>query len=293
VSYAVLTPVRDEAEELPRLARSLAEQTVPPARWIVIENGSADATAEVAASLAEEHHWIEVVSAPPGPPRLRGATVVRALHAGIAALEQPYALVAKVDADVSFDPNHFELLLQAFDVDPELGLAGGSCAELAEGAWVERHVTGTHVWGAARAYRWACLQDVLPLDERRGWDGLDQLRATARGWKVERLPGLQFRHHRREGERDGSRRRVWAAQGSAAHYMRYRFSYLLLRTVHRARREPAAIAILGAYLAAALRREPRCGDRDVTARLREQQRARHLLARAREMHGRAAAPRSG
>jgi glycosyltransferase involved in cell wall biosynthesis len=293
VNYAVLTPVRDEALDLPRLARSLAAQTVRPARWLLIENGSSDGTAEVAAHLAAEHDWIGVVHAEPGPPAQRGAPVVRALHAGVAALAQPFDIVAKVDADVSFEPNYFESLLRAFAADAELGLASGSCLEQFDGAWRERTVTGTHVWGAARGYRWACLQDVLPLDERMGWDGLDQLKAVARGWKVDRVPGLQFRHHRREGLRDGSRRRVWAAQGSAAHYMGYRFSYLVLRTIHRARREPAAIAILGAYLAAALRRDERCPDVEVRRCLREQQRARHLLARAREVGSRAAAPRSG
>jgi len=292
VTYAVLTPVRDEAADLPRLATSLAAQTVRPSRWIVIENGSSDGTAETAAALAAEHDCIRVVRAPPGPPARRGAPVVRALHAGLEALDGAHPVVAKVDADVSFDATYFERLLQAFDADPQLGLASGSCYEQVDGAWREQTVTGTHVWGAARAYRWACLQDVLPLDERMGWDGLDQLRAVARGWKVDRVPGLQFRHHRREGLRDGSRRRVWAAQGSAAYYMGYRFSYLLLLTIHRTRREPAAIAILGAYLWAAIRREERCADADVTRHLREQQRARHLLTRAREVRSSAAAPRS-
>ena len=292
MNYVVLTPVRDEAEELPRLARCLAEQTVRPALWVLIENGSEDGTAEAAARLAAEHDWISVMRAAPGPPALRGAPVVRALHAGLEELDRPYDVVAKVDADVSFDATYFERLLQAFAAAPELGLASGSCLESLEGEWRERTVTGTHVWGAARAYRWACLQDVLPLDERMGWDGLDQLRAVAHGWKVDRVSGLQFRHHRREGLRDGSRRRVWAAQGSAAHYMGYRFSYLLLRTIHRTRREPAAIAILGAYLWAFARREERCTDVDVRRHLREQQRARHLLTRAREMRSSAAAPRS-
>jgi glycosyltransferase involved in cell wall biosynthesis len=293
VNYAVLTPVRDEAAELPRLARCLAEQTVPPAQWIVIENGSTDGTGEAAAALASRHDWIRVVHAAPGPPRLRGAPVVRALHAGVAQLEQPFDVVAKVDADVSLDPDYFERLLQAFASEPTLGLASGACVELVDGAWQERPVTGTHVWGAARAYRWACLQDVLPLDERMGWDGLDQVRAATRGWKVDRVATLRFRHHRREGARDESRLRVWAAQGSAAHYMDYRVSYLVLRTLHRARREPAALAILGAYLLATLRREPRCPDVEVRERLRRQQRARHLFARARELRVRAGAPHSG
>jgi poly-beta-1,6-N-acetyl-D-glucosamine synthase len=288
VNYAVLTPARDEALDLPRLALCLAGQTTPPALWIVVENGSVDGTLDVAHALAIEHDWIRIVAAPPGPPRVRGAPVVRALHAGVAALDGRFDVVAKVDADVSLAPDYFERLLRAFAADPALGMTSGSCAELADGAWRERPVTGTHVWGAARAYRWDCLQEVLPLDERMGWDGIDQIRAATHGWKVERIEGLQFRHHRREGTRDGSRWRVWAAQGSAAHYMDYRVSYLLLRTLHRARREPAAVAILGAYLAAALRREPRYPDREVRERLRRQQRARHLLARSRELRARGA-----
>jgi biofilm PGA synthesis N-glycosyltransferase PgaC len=293
VRYAVLTPARDEAADLPRLERCLAEQTVPPALWVVIENGSSDGTDSVAAALAAEQDWIRVVSSPPGPPRVRGAPVVRALHAGLAVLDDGFDVVAKVDADVSLEPDYFERLLHVFEAEPTLGLASGGCLELVDGAWCERRVTGTHVWGAARAYRRACLNDVLPLDERMGWDGLDQIRAAAHGWQVRRIAGLAFHHHRLEGSRDGSRRRVWAAQGSAAHYMDYRVSYVLLRTLHRARSEPAAVALLGAYVAAALRREPRCPDSEVTALLRQQQRARHLLARLREVSDRGAALRSG
>jgi biofilm PGA synthesis N-glycosyltransferase PgaC len=288
VSYVVITPARDEAQELPRLAESLARQTVPPDLWLIVENGSTDGTLAVARALEAEHGWIRVTVAPPGPPRLRGAPVVRALHAGLDALGGDFDVVAKVDADVSFGAHYFERLLLAFTADADLGMASGDCWEADERGWRRRPVTDTHVWGAARAYRWECLQDVLPLDERMGWDGIDQIRAATRGWTVARVPDLTFHHHRREGERDQSRRRVWAAQGSAAHYMGYRLSYVLLRTLHRARHEPAAVAILPAYLAAVARREPRCPDEPVRRLLRRRQRARHLLQRARE-----AAPRSG
>jgi biofilm PGA synthesis N-glycosyltransferase PgaC len=286
VTYAVVTPVRDEAAALTGLAASLAAQTVRPQEWVIVENGSADGTLAVARRLAREHDWIRVVLRPAGPPQVRGGNVVRALHDGFAALSAEWELVAKVDADVTLGHDYFERLLAAFAADPRLGLASGGCWELEGGAWRERGVTGSHVWGAARAYRRACLADLLPLDERMGWDGIDQIRAETRGWKVERVAGLRFRHHRREGERDGSRLRVWAVQGSAAHYMGYRFSYLLARTLYRAWREPAAIALLGGYAAAAVRRSPRCPDRAVRQLLRRRQRARRLLRCARE-----AAPR--
>jgi biofilm PGA synthesis N-glycosyltransferase PgaC len=281
MKYAVVTPARDEAGGLMQLAVSLAAQTVPPVEWVIVENGSVDETLAIASRLQAEHDWIRVLVTPAGPPQTRGTNVVHALQAGFESLRSVPDVAAVVDADVTFGTGHFERILAAFAADPRLGMTGGNCCELEEGVWREQLVTGSHVWGADRSYRWECLQDVLPYEENMGWDGIDQIRAAVRGWRVGRVEGLQFRHHRREGTRDGSRIRVWAAQGTAAHYMGYRFSYLLARTLHRVRREPAAFAMLSAYVASALRREERCPDREVRRLVRRQQRARHLLQHAR------------
>ena len=132
----------------------------------------------------------------------------------------------------------------------------------------QRHVTGTTVWGAARAYRRECLDDVLPLEERMAWDGIDEMKAHAAGWHTKTLTDLPFRHHREEGERDGSRRRARTAQGRAAHYIGYRPSYLVLRSLHHARREPSALFMIWGYTVALVRREPQIADPAVRAQLR-------------------------
>jgi GT2 family glycosyltransferase len=213
---------------------------------------------------------------------------VRAFHAGLAQLSGEPDVVVKLDADVSFDPDHFERLLAAFAADPRLGIAGARCDELEDGVWREQRVTAGHVRGAVRAYRRACLADVLPLEEGMGWDGIDGLKANARGWKTEVVPGLAFRHHRSVGERDGARRARWLAQGRGAWAMGYRPGYLLIRTLFRAAREPAALAMLWAYAAAGLRGEPRLGDPAARAELRRRQSLRSLPLRARESLGRRA-----
>ena len=284
-TYAVVTPARDEAGHLARLAGSLAAQTVRPSRWIVVENGSGDETMAVARGLAGELDWMRVVACEPPSRAARGAPVVHAFHAGLAELDIEVDGVAKVDADVSFGDEYFERLLAEFRRDPQLGVASGTCHDRLSGSAKERPVTGDHVWGAARVYRWSCLQDVLPLEARMGWDGIDVVKAQTHGWRTATFRDLPFHHHRLEGARDGSRWSAWAAQGNAARFMRYRPSYLLLRSLHRAFREPAAFAILWGYLVAASRREPRCGDAAVVAKLRAGQRLRLLPTRAREALG--------
>ena len=288
-TYALVTPARDEAENLRRLAESVLAQTVPPAAWIVVDDGSTDGTQAVVERLGREHDWIRLVSSPGSVThagtlavgRRAGRDIV-AFNVGVAALEEEPGVVVKLDADVSFEPAFFERILGEFDLDPRLGIAGGECYELEDGEWRHQPVTGSHVRGATRSYRWACWQDVRPLEERLGWDGIDHLKAEEHGWRVRSVSDLPFLHHRPLGERDGLALARWARVGHAAYYMGYRFPYLVLRSLHRGRREPGAVAIVWGYLVGWTLREERYPDLAVRKRLRERQRLRNIPRSARE-----------
>ena len=118
-AYAVVTPVRDEEHNLRRLVESMLHQTVVPAAWVVVDNGSTDGTAAFAESLAREHDWIVSVTSEPTGRAEPGAPIVRAFLAGLERVADPVDVVVKLDADVSFDPDHFERLLDAFESRPE------------------------------------------------------------------------------------------------------------------------------------------------------------------------------
>jgi biofilm PGA synthesis N-glycosyltransferase PgaC len=286
LSYAVVTPVRDEVDNLPRLARCVESQTVTPRAWLIVDTGSTDSTLELAGDLAARLPWAELKQAAPADLR-RGAPIVRAFHMGVDQLRQrDVDVVVKVDADVSFEADHFQRLLEAFRLDPRLGIASGSVWELQRGSWRQLFSTGNSVWGAARAYRWSCLEDVLPLEERMGWDGVDELKANVRGWTTRSLLDLPVRHHRQEGGRDRSRLAAWSAQGELAWFMGYRPSYLFTRALYRALREPAAAGMISGYVKAAVERVPRLSDDAAVEYLRRQQRVRELPARALEAMGR-------
>jgi poly-beta-1,6-N-acetyl-D-glucosamine synthase len=285
-SYSVVTPAHNEAASLPRLAPCMAEQTVTPREWILVDDGSTDETPRVLAEIEGELPWARVLSLRSDAPAARGGPVVRAFHAGVEALSDRADIVVKLDADVSFAPDFFERLLGAFGEDPRLGISGATCFELdGDGQWRPEHVARGHVRGAARAYRRECLPDVLPLEERMGWDGIDELKAQVAGWRTGPVPGLAFHHHRPLGAREPKWAK-WVAQGDMAHYMGYRFSYLALRALYRALREPSAVGMVWGYLSAVVARRDRYGDPAVRAHLRSQQALRRLPQRVRESFGR-------
>lgn len=284
-SWLAITPVRDEAANLPRLAESLARQTIPLRRWVVVDNGSRDGTPELVRELGARDPRVELLSIPPAPAIVRGAPSARALNAGIATIDpdDPPDLVLNVDADVWLPPDYVERLAEAFRADRRLGIAGGSCYELTDGRWRQRHVTGDTVWGAARAFRWRCAREVGPMEERLSWDSLSQLRANALGWRTRTLLDLPFQHHRPEGGRDGGRWRARVNQGRAAHYMWYRPWYLCLRSaMHLVRGDPGAPGLLVGYGAAAWERSPRSPDPLIRRFVRDNQSPARLPRRALE-----------
>jgi glycosyltransferase involved in cell wall biosynthesis len=286
-SYALVTAARDEAAHLTALAPTVIAQTLRPSAWIIVDDGSSDGTASIARELADRYAWIVVVSTGRGEKGLRegrreGRDLL-ALQQGLRELSQPVDLITKLDADITLPLDYFERLAAAFESDPRLGMATGTRCELEDGHWHERHLTASAVAAQCRTYRWDCWEQVQPLEPCLGWDGVDEARAVLAGWRTQVIPGLQFRHHRPMGQRDGSGFRARAAEGVAAYYMGYRPSYLLARVLWHARRDPTALGMIWGWLTALTSRGRRCPDPAVRAYVRRQQSARYLTRRLREV----------
>jgi glycosyltransferase involved in cell wall biosynthesis len=286
LSYAIITPTRNEAENLRRLADCLVAQTLRPADWVIVDNGSTDDTIAIAHELTRAHDWIKLEIVDGSRKMMRGAPIVKAFHRGLDFVNgRETDVVVKLDADVSFAPDFFERLLDEFAADPRLGIAGGLCLEQVQGRWTPQHGARSHVRGATRAYRFECLREVLPLEERMGWDGVDELKAGVRGWGVRSLPDVSFYHHRSLAQREGAWG-AWFAQGEMAHFMGYRAHYLLFRALFRMRRQPSAVAMVLGFISASAKRSTVLDDADARRYLRDQQRLRHVPRRLREASGR-------
>jgi glycosyltransferase involved in cell wall biosynthesis len=283
--YAVVTPARNEERNLGRLATALEAQTLPPAEWLVVDDASTDGTAALVAGLGERGDWVRLVTRASADPHERlsdGRRMARDLDGfllGVRSLTDKVDVVVKVDADVDFEADFFEELIGRFELDPSLGIASGTCYELEGGEWVRRTKLDTSVWGATRAYRADCIADLEALEPCMGWDGLDEIRVQLRNMRTQTFVDIPFRHHRPEGGREMTSLHQGDALGRAAWYMGYRPTYLTMRALYRARREPAALGMLWGYFGAAGRRAPRCPDERIVHALRERQRLGATLRR--------------
>lgn len=285
LTYALITPVRDEVQALPRLAESIFSQSVAPRTWIIVDTGSTDGTPEVIRGLAARAEWV-VPASMPELSVARGGPIVRAFAHGLKFVVPPTNIIVKLDADITASPTFFENLLDRFEAIENLGIAGGSLHEWENGKWRQRYGTDDFVRGACRAYRWECLQEVLPFEERIGWDGLDLVKARIGGWKTRQFQELPILHHRAVGERERSQASSWYAMGDAMHHMGYRSYYAVLAGLFNARKDVRATASIAGFVVAAVRRKPKHPDPRVISYVRRQQLVRNLPRRASEALGR-------
>jgi biofilm PGA synthesis N-glycosyltransferase PgaC len=278
-AYAIVSPVKDEAERLGLTLRSVCAQSHRPVRWVIVDDGSSDGTRELAESWAEREPWITVLRAdtPTGGDRARGGRVMRAFESGRALLNEPHEFLVKLDGDVELPPGYFAAVGHTFARDPRAGIVGGRVLVPGRSGWEPERVGRHTVHGAIKAYRVACLEDFGGLRASMGWDGIDEYGAKARGWKVIPLPELLVRHHARRG----SKQRWWHArleEGRGAHYMGYLPAFVLARSGYRmvVERPPVlgGLALLAGWAAASLKGAPLVDDPEAVAALRREQRER-------------------
>jgi biofilm PGA synthesis N-glycosyltransferase PgaC len=258
----VITPVHDEAAHIERVALAVAAQTRPPDTWIVVDDASGDDTLRILRRLEGEIPFLTVLARPPRPAgsdRLGEALEVKAFNQGLAAARIAPDVIGKLDGDIELRPTFFADLLAAFAADPGLGVAGGRLIERHGEEWRTIPIPERHVHGAVKFFTAACFTAVGGLEERLGWDTIDETRARMLGYRTRSLAELVAVHHRPYGSAQGVLRGR-ARHGECAWILQHSVWWMLLKAGKLAAAPPrgsAGVAYAWGYLRAALRRTPR------------------------------------
>ena len=207
--YCVISPARNEAEYIRKTLDSVLAQTVPPKRWIIIDDGSSDATPQILADYAARYSLIEVHTRTDRGSRSLGGGVVEVFEMGLALLgDESAEFVCKLDVDLILPPMYFERLLEEMRRDERLGSVSGkpyfwSGGEGAGELTSERIADDVSV-GASKFYRRSFLDDIGGLVRGLLWDGIDCYRGRMLGWRSKSIDEdrLRFIHLRPMGSSD-------------------------------------------------------------------------------------------
>ena len=124
MKYVLITPARNEEAFIRKTLDSMVAQTLLPERWVIVDDGSTDRTAEIVESYAKNHSWIQLIHRPQRLDR-NFAGKAHAFNAGFERIRSlPFDVIGNLDADISFERDYFEFLVDKFSEFPRLGVAG-------------------------------------------------------------------------------------------------------------------------------------------------------------------------
>jgi len=248
-SILIVSPVRNEIAHIERVVRAVAAQELAPARWIVVDDRSDDGTLELLRTLEAEVDFLTVVDRDAATgngvvrDRLASAPEARNFNFGIElAGWRDYTHVMKLDGDIELPPHYLRELIDRFAADPRLGLAGGVLIEPMPGGAVRAiKIARNHVHGALKLYTRECLERIGGIQERLGWDTIDETYARMRGFTTYSFPDLVSMHLRPIGSADGTLR-GHARHGECAYISHYTPTFVALRALKVGRRRPAVLS---------------------------------------------------
>ena len=274
--YALVTPVRDEEKYVGGMMESMLKQSVLPKRWIIVDDGSTDRTPEIVEAFAQHYPFLELVRLPAREHRAPGGESA-VTHALMLVNLREYDFLARFDADLAFEPDYITRILDEFDADPALGIAGGGLYIETNGGLELEKVPEYHVRGALKMYRRECYEQIGGITTRIGWDTIDEVYAWAHGWTTRSFFSNRVLHRRPTGEGIRSNHIYWQ-RGKAEYYTWSDPLFVLGKSVKIAfehRSLAKGICFLSGFLSCYSAREDRLQD-PVFAKTRRAQQMRRM-----------------
>jgi poly-beta-1,6-N-acetyl-D-glucosamine synthase len=274
--YVVITPVRNEERNFPSTIASFVAQSIKPICWLIVDDGSTDATPSIAREAAAQHPWIKVIHRADRGFRQPGTGVIEAFYEGYSHVRSlAWDYLVKFDGDLAFDTGFFEGCFQLFDRDLRLGIGGGLICQPLNGTLVAEWAGDPdfHVRGATKIYRRECWEQIDGLVKAPGWDTIDELKAKMLGWETRTFQDLKIHQLKITGSADGSWRN-WVKNGLANYITGYHPLFMAAKCASRLLKPPIFIGagcLAWGFLSGYLRGIKQVADADLIQYIRHQQ----------------------
>ena len=264
-----------------RTLDGVAAQTVHPALWVVVDDGSTDGTPAILEEYLRKLPFLRVVHRSDRGARRVGPGVIEAFYDGLATVHlDDYDYLCKLDMDLDLPPRYFEALMRRMEGEPRLGTCSGKPWFVHPGTGkLFPEVCGDEMSvGMTKFYRVDCFRDIGGFVRQVMWDGIDCHRARMLGWIAESvdLEELRFLHLRPQG---ASQKGIWTGRvraGFGQYFMGTSPLYYLASAIYRLPRHPPLLgsaAMLWGYFSSAWKRVPRYDDAEFRRFLRRYQRS--------------------
>lgn len=244
--YLIISPCRNEEKYMRRTLDTVCNQSVLPEKWIIVDDGSTDETANILKEYADQYKFIEILTRKDRGHRKVGPGVIEAFYDGMKGENiDDYEYICKLDLDLELPLKYFEILIERMENNPRIGTASGKpyFIDSATGKHISELCGDENSVGMTKFYRVKCFKQVGGFVKEVMWDGIDGHRCRMLGWLAVSWdePELRFIHLRPMGSSQVSIFTGRMRHGFGQYFMGSSFSYLTASAIYRSLHRPIII----------------------------------------------------
>jgi glycosyltransferase involved in cell wall biosynthesis len=258
---------------------SVIAQSIPPALWVIVDDGSTDKTPEILKEYAAQYDHIKVVTRENRGHRSVGPGVIDAFYAGLETVNlDEFDFLCKLDLDLVLPEKYFTILLNRMAQNPRRGACSGKpyFVHPQNGQLVSEKCGDENAIGASKFYRVECFKQIGGFVREVMWDGIDGHRCRMLGWVAASWdePELRFIHLRPMGS---SQKNIFTGRlrhGFGQYFMGSSLVYMTVSALYRMSRPPyfiGGLAMWWGYVRSMLKTESQLDDPEFRKFLRRYQ----------------------
>lgn len=270
--YLLITPAKNEEQNLPEVARSVTGQTVKPELWVIVDDGSTDNTQYVIENLRATYSFIQSIRLPQRPRDITFHYSYVCKQGFDYALEYcrkdniEFEYIGLLDADTVLEENYFRKLIIEFKEDKALGIASGG-VYYDTGGKLSREKTDKNLpRGTGRLWRKECFLETEGYPVEPSPDSISNIKALLRGWKLMQYHNIIQIQKRKTSAANG----LWngyVKNGWMAYYLDKNPLVTLINILYLSVRFPfyTGPAYFWGYVSSAIKKEKKIKDPEIRA----------------------------
>lgn len=277
--YILVTPVKDEEDNLGALIESIADQNVRPIAWFIVDDASEDLTSHIINRATSEHSWIHPLKLGVkhiyDPGEHYAFVCIKGFDYALDYCKRnniDFKYIALSDADMIYPKDYFEECISFLHDNRRFGIVSGrllirdQSGNIYEESRIQLSDGEPH--GAGRVWRKATFIDTNGYMLIRGPDRVSNIMALLKGWKIKQLTNIVCYETRDTAGKTG----LWSgyfSQGETAYFLNanpLKIFNFIFGAMFASRSKNAVIkslAYLSGYCKSLLRREKKIGNKEV------------------------------
>lgn len=270
--YILITPCKNEEKSLHNLIKSVALQSIKPALWVIMDDGSTDKCPQIIVNAIREHEWIKSIRLEESKRDLtiHVACVVKSgLDFAFKYCKEnniKYDYLGTIDADMFISNNDiFEKIIIEFEKDSRLGIASfwlqyiNNKGVLCKVAYREDTISG-----GGMMIRRGCFEDIGGYYITHSPDSVLGVKAVLRGWKIKRFNEIEIVQIRETCSAEGLKV-GYTLRGEYAYYVNNNPLFVAIKGLKYCLRKPHYIgfAYLYGYFNSLIQRKEQTRDEEM------------------------------